>query len=73
EIYAKIKPKGKRNNRDRRTGVSPLITLLLARFNECEKLKKEADKAMNKVAKDRKEAICANEQNKILTNEVKRC
>ncbi|KAL2933507.1 Propionyl-CoA carboxylase biotin carboxylase and biotin-carboxyl carrier subunit, partial [Bienertia sinuspersici] len=43
EIYANIKPKGKR------------------------KLRKEADKAMNEAAEAKKEAISANEQNKILT------
>ncbi|KAL2934302.1 polyprotein [Bienertia sinuspersici] len=38
EIYAKIKPKGKRNSRYRRTGVSPSITSLFGGFSECEKL-----------------------------------
>ncbi|KAL2937430.1 putative pyruvate phosphate dikinase regulatory protein [Bienertia sinuspersici] len=66
EIYAKIKPKGKRNRRNRRTGVSPLITSLFGGFSECEKLRKEADKAMNEAAEAKKEAISANEQNKVL-------
>ncbi|KAL2903567.1 Structural polyprotein [Bienertia sinuspersici] len=64
EIYAKIKPKGKRNSRDRHTGVSPSITSLFGGFSECEKLRKEADKAMNEAAEAKKEAISANEQNK---------
>ncbi|KAL2928710.1 Immunoglobulin-like and fibronectin type III domain-containing protein 1, partial [Bienertia sinuspersici] len=68
EIYAKIKPKGKRNSRDRHTGVSPSITSLFGGFSECEKLRKEADKAMNEA---KKEAISANEQNKILTKKLK--
>ncbi|KAL2895294.1 Heat stress transcription factor A-3, partial [Bienertia sinuspersici] len=71
EIYAKIKPKGKRNSRDRRTGVSPSITSLFGGFSECEKLRKEADKAMNEAAEAKKEAISANEQNKILTKKLK--
>ncbi|KAL2895068.1 Disks large-like protein 5 [Bienertia sinuspersici] len=71
EIYAKIKPKGKRNCRDRRTGVSPSITSLFGGFSECEKLRKEADKAMNEAAEAKKEAISANEQNKILTKKLK--
>ncbi|KAL2896767.1 Autonomous transposable element EN-1 mosaic protein [Bienertia sinuspersici] len=71
EIYAKIKPKGKRNSRDRHTGVSPSITSLFGGFSECEKLRKEADKAMNEAAEAKKEAISANEQNKILTKKLK--
>ncbi|KAL2903935.1 Protein Turandot F [Bienertia sinuspersici] len=71
EIYAKIKPKGKRNCRDRRTGVSPSITSLFGGFSECEKLRKQADKAMNEAAEAKKEAISANEQNKILTKKLK--
>ncbi|KAL2903721.1 Autonomous transposable element EN-1 mosaic protein [Bienertia sinuspersici] len=71
EIYAKIKPKGKRNSRDRHIGVSPSITSLFGGFSECEKLRKEADKAMNEAAEAKKEAISANEQNKILTKKLK--
>ncbi|KAL2938941.1 Heat stress transcription factor A-3, partial [Bienertia sinuspersici] len=71
EIYAKIKPKGKRNCRDRRTGVSPSITSLFGGFSECEKLRKEANKAMNEAAEAKKEAISANEQNKFLTKKLK--
>ncbi|KAL2896226.1 DNA primase [Bienertia sinuspersici] len=71
EIYAKIKPKGKRNSRDRRTGVSHSITSLFGRFSECEKLRKEADKAMNEAVEAKKEAISANEQNKILAKKLK--
>ncbi|KAL2931573.1 Autonomous transposable element EN-1 mosaic protein [Bienertia sinuspersici] len=71
EIYAKIKHKGKRNSRDRHTGVSPSITSLCGGFSECEKLRKEADKAMNEAAEAKKEAISANEQNKILTKKLK--
>ncbi|KAL2927212.1 Disks large-like protein 5 [Bienertia sinuspersici] len=71
EIYAKIKPKGKRNSRDRHTGVSPSITSLFGGFSECEKLRKEADKAMNEAAEAKKEAISANEQNKFLTKKLK--
>ncbi|KAL2900927.1 Heat stress transcription factor A-3, partial [Bienertia sinuspersici] len=71
EIYAKIKPKGKRNSRDHRTGVSPSITSLFGGFSECEKLRKEADKAMYEAAEAKKEAISANEQNKILTQKLK--
>ncbi|KAL2898435.1 Eukaryotic translation initiation factor 3 subunit M, partial [Bienertia sinuspersici] len=71
EIYAKIKPKGKQNSRDRHTGVSPSITSLFGGFSECEKLRKEADKAMNEAAEAKKEAISANEQNKILTKKLK--
>ncbi|KAL2924262.1 DNA primase [Bienertia sinuspersici] len=71
EIYAKIKPKGKRNIRDRRTGVSPSITSLFGGFSECEKLQKKADKAMNEAAEAKNEAIGANEQNKILTKKLK--
>ncbi|KAL2894415.1 Autonomous transposable element EN-1 mosaic protein [Bienertia sinuspersici] len=57
EIYAKIKPKGKRNSRDRHTGVSPSITSLFGGFSECEKLRKEADKAMNEAAKLRRKQL----------------
>ncbi|KAL2925690.1 Argininosuccinate lyase [Bienertia sinuspersici] len=57
EIYAKIKPKGKRNCRDRRTGVSPSITSLFGGFSECEKLRKEADKAMNEAAELRRKQL----------------
>ncbi|KAL2923418.1 Heat stress transcription factor A-3, partial [Bienertia sinuspersici] len=71
EIDAKIKPKGKRNRRDRRAGVSPSITSLFGRFSKCEKLQKEVDKAMNEAAKAKKEAISANEQNKILNKKLK--
>ncbi|KAL2937150.1 Heat stress transcription factor A-3, partial [Bienertia sinuspersici] len=71
EIYAKIKPKGKRNSRDCCTGVSPSITSLFGGFSECEKLQKEADKAMNEAAEAKKEAISANEQNKILPKKLK--
>ncbi|KAL2934940.1 3-phenylpropionate/cinnamic acid dioxygenase subunit beta [Bienertia sinuspersici] len=56
EIYAKIKSKGKRNSRDRRTGVSPSITSLFGGFSESEKLQKEADKEMNEAAEAKKEA-----------------
>ncbi|KAL2921351.1 Autonomous transposable element EN-1 mosaic protein, partial [Bienertia sinuspersici] len=56
---------------DRRTGVSPSITSLFGGFSECEKLRKEADKAMNEAAEAKKEAISANEQNKILTMKLK--
>ncbi|KAL2938055.1 Proline dehydrogenase 1 mitochondrial, partial [Bienertia sinuspersici] len=66
-----IKPKGKRNSRDRRTGVSPSITSFFGGFSECEKLRKEAYKAMNEIAEAKKEAICANEKNKILTKKLK--
>ncbi|KAL2901367.1 3-methyl-2-oxobutanoate hydroxymethyltransferase [Bienertia sinuspersici] len=52
------------NYRDRHTGVSPSITSLFGGFSECEKLRKEADKAMNEAAEAKKEAISANEQNK---------
>ncbi|KAL2903929.1 Heat stress transcription factor A-3, partial [Bienertia sinuspersici] len=66
-----IKPKGKRNSRDRHTGVSPSMTSLFGGFSECEKLRKEEDKAMNEAAEAKKEAISANEQNKILTKKLK--
>ncbi|KAL2934716.1 Autonomous transposable element EN-1 mosaic protein [Bienertia sinuspersici] len=62
---------GKRNSRDSRTGVSPSITSLFGGLSECEKLRKEADKAMNEAAEAKKEAISANEQNKILTKKLK--
>ncbi|KAL2934342.1 Flavohemoprotein [Bienertia sinuspersici] len=52
-------------------GVCPSITSLFGGFSECEKLQKEADKAMNEVAKAKKEAISANEQNTILTKKFK--
>ncbi|KAL2925599.1 Anillin [Bienertia sinuspersici] len=71
EIYAKIKPKGKHNSRDHRTGVSPSITSLFGGFSECEKLRKEADKVMNKAPEAKKEAISANEQNKIRIKKLK--
>ncbi|KAL2904255.1 Autonomous transposable element EN-1 mosaic protein [Bienertia sinuspersici] len=71
EIYAKIKPKGKCNNRDRCTGVSSSITSLFGGFSECGKLRKEADKPMNEDAEAKKEAISANKQNKILTKKLK--
>ncbi|KAL2924889.1 Receptor-interacting serine/threonine-protein kinase 1 [Bienertia sinuspersici] len=62
EIYAKIKPKGKRNNRDFHARVSPSITSLFGGFSECEKLRKEADNATNEAAEAKKEAISANEK-----------
>ncbi|KAL2893848.1 putative D-2-hydroxyglutarate dehydrogenase mitochondrial [Bienertia sinuspersici] len=71
EIYVKIKPKGKCNSRDHRTGVIPSITSLFGGFSECEKLCKEADKAKNEAAEANKEAISANEQNKIFTKKLK--
>ncbi|KAL2922911.1 Stress response protein nst1 [Bienertia sinuspersici] len=71
EIYAKIKPKGKHNSRDHRTGVSPSIASLFGGFRECEKLRKEADKVMNKAPEAKKEAISANEQNKIRIKKLK--
>ncbi|KAL2930608.1 Transcriptional regulator Myc-2, partial [Bienertia sinuspersici] len=65
------KPKGKCNSRYRRTGVSPSITSLFDGFSECEKLQKVAKKAMNEAAETKKEAISANEQNKIPTKKLK--
>ncbi|KAL2893787.1 Disks large-like protein 5 [Bienertia sinuspersici] len=70
-IYANIKPKGKRNSKDPRMGVSPSTTSLFGGFSKCEKLRKEADKAMNEAAEAKKEAISANEQNIILTKKLK--
>ncbi|KAL2923121.1 Copper-transporting ATPase [Bienertia sinuspersici] len=70
EIYAKIKPKGRCKSRDRRMGVSPLITSLFGGFSESNKLRKEVDKAKNEAAEAKKEAISANEQNKILTKKL---
>ncbi|KAL2905423.1 Phosphate acyltransferase [Bienertia sinuspersici] len=71
EIYAKIKPKSKCNSRDRRMRVSPSITSLFGGFRECEKLQKEADKAMNEATEAKKDAVSANEQNKILTKKLR--
>ncbi|XP_056685212.1 uncharacterized protein [Spinacia oleracea] len=63
EIYAKVKPIGKRG-RDRGKGVSPSITSLYGSFSEGEKLRKEANEA-------KIEAKEANEKNEALTKEMK--
>ncbi|KAL2942988.1 Adenine deaminase [Bienertia sinuspersici] len=57
EIYAKIKPKGKCNSRYCRMGVCPSITSLFGGFSECEKLRKEVDKAMNEALKLRRKQL----------------
>ncbi|KAL2937809.1 DNA primase [Bienertia sinuspersici] len=56
EIYAKISLR-----------VNATVGIVVREFSECEKLRKEADKAMNEAAEAKKEVISANEQNKILT------
>lgn len=63
EIYAKVKPKRKISARDRGKGISPSLTTLFGSFREGEKLRKEVEEA-------KKEAIEANEKNKILSNEL---
>ncbi|KAL2894779.1 Myotrophin [Bienertia sinuspersici] len=57
EIYAKIKPKGKHNNRNRRTGVSPLITSLFGGFSKCEKFEKKSTRQRMKLLKLRRKRL----------------
>ncbi|KAL2904324.1 Chromosome partition protein MukB, partial [Bienertia sinuspersici] len=64
--YDKIKPKGKCSNRDCHTRVSPLITALFSGSIKCEKLQKESNRAKNDATEAKKEAVSANEQNKVL-------
>ncbi|KAL2925601.1 Clusterin, partial [Bienertia sinuspersici] len=59
------------SSRDRRTRVSPSITLLFGGFSKCEKLRKEVDKAMKEAVEAKKEVVTTNEQNKILTKKLK--
>ncbi|XP_021725346.1 ran GTPase-activating protein 1-like [Chenopodium quinoa] len=69
EIYAKVKPIGKRG-RHRSNGVSPYITSLYETFSEGEKLRKEADEAKNEAIEAKKEAKEANVKNKALTKKM---
>ncbi|KAL2942983.1 Serine/threonine-protein kinase TEL1 [Bienertia sinuspersici] len=65
QIYAKFKPKDKRNNMDRHTRVSPSITSLFGGFSECQNLRKEANKAMNEAAEAKKELKDVERENKV--------
>ncbi|KAL2937322.1 Galactose-6-phosphate isomerase subunit LacB [Bienertia sinuspersici] len=51
--------------------VNAIGGIVVREFSECEKIRKETDKAMNEAAKPKKEGISAIEQNKILTKKLK--
>ena len=70
EIYAKVKPKGKRGGHDRHIGISPTITSLFGGFSESEKFRKEAEEAKIEASKAKKEMVEANEKNALLVKEL---